>query len=272
MFENLKSEPITKRSYGDKMKILSSQLFVSRGDSSLFLDSLEEILDVAAMLIVTSVKWPGISSVSLRWNTAFHPALGKKLPELIRVVGFVSENCSTRKAIDEFEGPDQIVAIPGCTKDSKHATGPIDQRMDLSVRSAPRMPDLLFFRALWASKGMFVDFHAGRIDRPQFAFESSSKEDMDFIPDTEVAPFSPSSVNRSVRGENTERPPTATFTKTKEDCVKYRFRSNRLPSSLSPPGLVGRTRIDQMNFFSSLATRRSFLWMRISGIRYFSLY
>jgi|GEM_PF-6741692 len=47
------------------MKILGSQFLISSCDGSLFLDSLEEVLNVPAVLVMTSVKWLGIGSVGL---------------------------------------------------------------------------------------------------------------------------------------------------------------------------------------------------------------
>lgn len=248
------------------MKILGSQFLISGCDGSLFLDSLEEIFNVSAMFVVTSVKWPGIGSVGLRWNAAFQSAFRKKLPKFVRVVGFVGEYRPSRKAIDEIERTDKIMAIPGCSDQPKHAPGSIDQGMNLRVRSASRLANLLLFSALRTSESMFVNLHACGIDRPKFPFEPGSQVNVDLVPNPKIAPLSPSSVDRGVGSEDAEGAPTASLTKPKQDGMKDRFDWDWRSTNLSFAGLVLGTRLDQMNFFSSRATRRSSLWMRISGI------
>lgn len=87
------------------MKILRSQSLISLRDLLLFFDSMKEAVDLASMLVVISMKRLGIVSVHFGLNATFRSAIGKKLPELIRFVGFVGENGSYRKAGGEFEAP-----------------------------------------------------------------------------------------------------------------------------------------------------------------------
>lgn len=253
------------------MKELSSEFFVSGGDGTLLFDSLEEVFNMVAVFVVPSVERLRMGSVGFRWNAAFQSALIKELPELIRIIGFVSKNRSPRKAVDQFECTDQIVAITGCADEAKHAPSSINQSMNLRIRSTSRLPYQLMFRSLRAAEGMFMHFDTGRINRPQLALQPSRQKDVDFVPNAKVAPFSPSSVDRGIGGEDAQGAPTASFTKTKQNRLEDRFYRNRWPSRFSFVSTVCSTRIDQINFFSSLATRRSSLWMRISGIPYFNL-
>lgn len=252
------------------MKILGSQFLISRCDGSLFLDSLEEVLNVPAVLVMTSVKWLGIGSVGLRWNAALQPTFGEKLSEFVRVIGFVGKNGSPRKAIHEIERADQVMPIPGCSDQPEHASGSIDQGMNLRVRSASRLSNLLFFRALRASEGMLVDLHACRINRPKLAFEPGRKVSMDLVPNPEIAPLSPPSVDRCVGSEDAQSPPATALAKSKQNGLENRLRRNWFSPCHSLAGFICSTLVDQINFFSSLATRRSSLWMRISGILNFT--
>ncbi len=195
-------------------------------------------------------------------NTAFQSTLIKELPEFIGIIGFVSKNSSPRKAIDEIECTDQILPISGSGYEAKHSTGSIDQGMDLRIRSAPRLP----IRSCSGPCGPpRACFDTGRINRPQLALQRGRKEDVDFVPDARITPFPPSSVNRGIGSEDAQSASTAPLAKTKQKRVNDRFYRDCWPSCLSLVSIVFSTRLDQM-FFRSRATRRSSLWMRISGI------
>lgn len=133
MFENLILEPIADGGKSDQIPKTRGKFFVSSGNSSLLLDSLEEVFDMMASLVVSFVKRDLGGPVGLRRDAGFEVEAFQKRSESIAVVGFVGEDGSADTSFNQFWSRDQIVSMALGEDKFDSAPAVIDQSVDLSV-------------------------------------------------------------------------------------------------------------------------------------------
>lgn len=256
-------EPIADSGNFDEAQVSAGEFLITRSDSAQFFDPLKEVFDGVATLVVAFVEFRWVDSVSLRWNACSKSEFSKLVSKCVTVIGLVSKNGSRADALNQSRCCNEIVRVSRRQRQAHSIAVRIHEGMNLGIRPTSRFPNALTFRGSRGSMRMFVYFAARGIDSPELPFAQRTESFKNVIPETGFAPLFPAGVDRCMWSENTQSPPTATFTEAEQYRLKDDFGRRLGAPFLLSGGARNRYRTTEINFFSSMILRASFSYIRI---------
>ena len=228
-----------------------SEFFVPCGNGSLFFDALKEVFDMVSFFVETFVKGCRRFSISLGRDAGLQAQPVQGPAEVIGVVSFIGEDGPFSAALHQIWSGSHVVALTGGQAQANRSALVVDQSMDLGRRSPSGTSNFLETSNFPGTEAVFVNFDAGRINRPQFSFRSFRELFKNGLPYPRFAPLFPAGVNGGVGSEDTQSTPGATFSKPEKQGLQYSFDGSRWPSPFGGAQYRFGPELNLINFFSS---------------------